>query len=108
MVVYCPKCIFSILLAYCYITLVCLQAFVKTVGANVNAMEEQVTQAEGELGTLPGAFKKILRTMSVPGFLNVRAPLSAYASVVLHVLGQYLIIVCSYNNNHEITSELWC
>lgn len=44
------------------------------VGANVNAMEEQVTQAEGELGTLPGAFKKILRTMSVPGFLNVRAP----------------------------------
>lgn len=44
------------------------------VGANVNAMEEQVTQAEGELGTLPGAFKKILRTMSVPGFLNVSAP----------------------------------
>lgn len=40
------------------------------VGANVNAMEEQVTQAEGDLGTLPGAFKKILRTMSVPGFLN--------------------------------------
>lgn len=55
-------------------TLMCLQAFVKMVGANVNAMEEQVTQAEGELGTLPGAFKKILRTMSVPGFLNVRAP----------------------------------
>ncbi|XP_040044286.1 biogenesis of lysosome-related organelles complex 1 subunit 4 [Gasterosteus aculeatus] len=47
-----------------------LEAFVKMVGANVNAMEEQVTQAEGELGTLPGAFKKILRTMSVPGFLN--------------------------------------
>lgn len=48
------------------------QAFVKMVGSNVGAMEEQVTQAEGELGTLPGAFKKILRTMSVPGFLNVR------------------------------------
>ncbi|XP_054619192.1 biogenesis of lysosome-related organelles complex 1 subunit 4 [Dunckerocampus dactyliophorus] len=47
-----------------------LESFVKMVGANVNAMEEQVTQAEGELGTLPGAFKKILRTMSVPGFLN--------------------------------------
>ncbi|XP_047460848.1 biogenesis of lysosome-related organelles complex 1 subunit 4 [Mugil cephalus] len=47
-----------------------LEAFVKMVGANVNAMEEQVTQAEGELGTLPGTFKKILRTMSVPGFLN--------------------------------------
>ncbi|XP_071378214.1 biogenesis of lysosome-related organelles complex 1 subunit 4 [Centroberyx affinis] len=47
-----------------------LEAFVKMVGANVSAMEEQVTQAEGELGTLPSAFKKILRTMSVPGFLN--------------------------------------
>ncbi|XP_061597807.1 biogenesis of lysosome-related organelles complex 1 subunit 4 [Cololabis saira] len=50
-----------------------LEAFVKMVGANVNAMEEQVTQAEGELGTLPSAFKKILRTMSVPGFLNKQA-----------------------------------
>ncbi|XP_056267220.1 biogenesis of lysosome-related organelles complex 1 subunit 4 [Pseudoliparis swirei] len=47
-----------------------LEAFVKMVGANVNAMEEQVTLAEGDLGSLPGAFKKILRTMSVPGFLN--------------------------------------
>ncbi|KAK7899041.1 hypothetical protein WMY93_019894 [Mugilogobius chulae] len=47
-----------------------LEAFVKMVGANVSAMEEQVTQAEGELGTLPGAFKKMLRTMTVPGFLN--------------------------------------
>ncbi|XP_022066060.1 biogenesis of lysosome-related organelles complex 1 subunit 4 [Acanthochromis polyacanthus] len=47
-----------------------LEAFVKMVGANVSAMEEQVTQAEGELGTLPSAFKKILRTMTVPGFLN--------------------------------------
>ncbi|XP_029370367.1 biogenesis of lysosome-related organelles complex 1 subunit 4 [Echeneis naucrates] len=45
-----------------------LEAFVKMVGANVSAMEEQVTQAEGESGTLPGAFKKILR--SVPSFLN--------------------------------------
>ncbi|KAK1880798.1 Biogenesis of lysosome-related organelles complex 1 subunit 4 [Dissostichus eleginoides] len=43
-------------------------AFVKMVGANVNEMEDQVTLAEGELGTLPGAFKKIFR--SVPGFLN--------------------------------------
>ncbi|KAF3833921.1 hypothetical protein F7725_025125 [Dissostichus mawsoni] len=45
-----------------------LEAFVKMVGANVNEMEDQVTLAEGELGTLPGAFKKIFR--SVPGFLN--------------------------------------
>ncbi|CAL8293509.1 unnamed protein product [Merluccius merluccius] len=47
-----------------------LEAFVKMVGSNVGAMEEQVIQAEGELGTLPSAFKKILRNMSVPGFLN--------------------------------------
>lgn len=47
------------------------QTFVKMVGANVTAMEEQVTQAEGELGTLPSAFKKIFRNMSVPNFLNV-------------------------------------
>ncbi|XP_033831552.1 biogenesis of lysosome-related organelles complex 1 subunit 4 [Periophthalmus magnuspinnatus] len=47
-----------------------LEAFVKMVGANVNAMEEQVTQAEGELGTLPGAFKKMFRTMTAPSFLN--------------------------------------
>ncbi|XP_033981305.1 biogenesis of lysosome-related organelles complex 1 subunit 4 [Trematomus bernacchii] len=45
-----------------------LEAFVKMVGTNVNEMEDQVTLAEGELGTLPGAFKKIFR--SVPGFLN--------------------------------------
>ncbi len=47
------------------------QAFVKMVGANVSAMEEQVTQVEGEVGTLPGTFKKFFRTMAVPGFLNV-------------------------------------
>ncbi|KAM9777034.1 biogenesis of lysosome-related organelles complex 1 subunit 4 isoform X1 [Syngnathus typhle] len=47
-----------------------LESFVKMVGANVGAMEEQLTQAEGEFATLPGAFKKIFSTMSVPGFLN--------------------------------------
>lgn len=56
------------------INFVPLQAFVKMVGANVNVMEEHLTQAEGELGTIPSAFKKIFRTMSVPGFLNVTAP----------------------------------
>lgn len=55
--------------------LVRLQAFVKMVGANVSAMEEQVVQAEGELGTLPSTFKKILRSVTSPGFLNVGAPL---------------------------------
>uniref|UniRef100_A0A672I2V6 Biogenesis of lysosome-related organelles complex 1 subunit 4-like n=1 Tax=Salarias fasciatus TaxID=181472 RepID=A0A672I2V6_SALFA len=44
-----------------------LEAFVKMVGSNVNAMEEQVTLAEGELGTLPVAFKMF---RSFPGFLN--------------------------------------
>ncbi|XP_038822068.1 biogenesis of lysosome-related organelles complex 1 subunit 4-like isoform X2 [Salvelinus namaycush] len=44
--------------------------FVKMVGANVNVMEEHVTQAEKEQGTLPGAFRKIFRTISVPSFLN--------------------------------------
>lgn len=56
----------------------------KMVGANVSAMEEQVTQAEGELGTLPSAFKKILRTMTVPGFLNVRAPSHTCYVLALH------------------------
>lgn len=57
-----------------------LQTFVKMVGANVTAMEEQVTQAEGELGTLPSAFKKIFRNMSVPNFLNVSNPCLFYVS----------------------------
>uniref|UniRef100_A0AAZ3QN38 Biogenesis of lysosome-related organelles complex 1 subunit 4 n=1 Tax=Oncorhynchus tshawytscha TaxID=74940 RepID=A0AAZ3QN38_ONCTS len=48
-----------------------LDVFVKMVGANVNVMEEHVTQAEKEQGTLPGAFRKIFRTISVPSFLNV-------------------------------------
>ncbi|XP_023667527.1 biogenesis of lysosome-related organelles complex 1 subunit 4 [Paramormyrops kingsleyae] len=47
-----------------------LEAFVRIVGANVSAMEEQVNQAEGEQGSLPGAFKKIFRTMNVSAFLN--------------------------------------
>ena len=51
----------------------CVQVFVKMVGANVNVMEEHVTQAEKEQGTLPGAFRKIFRTISVPSFLNVRS-----------------------------------
>lgn len=47
-----------------------LEAFVKMVAANVSVMEEQVIEAEGEARTLPGAFKKIFRTMNVSGFLN--------------------------------------
>ncbi|TSK28285.1 Asparagine synthetase [glutamine-hydrolyzing] [Bagarius yarrelli] len=47
-----------------------LEAFVKMVAANVDVMEEQVIEAEGEARTLPGAFKKIFRTMNVSGFLN--------------------------------------
>ncbi|KAK1172696.1 biogenesis of lysosome-related organelles complex 1 subunit 4 [Acipenser oxyrinchus oxyrinchus] len=47
-----------------------LDAFVKMVGHNVTVMEEQVTQAESDLGTFPSAFKKIFRTITVPAFLN--------------------------------------
>lgn len=47
------------------------KAFVKMVAANVSLMEEQVIEAESEARTLPGAFKKIFRTMNVSGFLNV-------------------------------------
>ncbi|XP_063041054.1 biogenesis of lysosome-related organelles complex 1 subunit 4 [Engraulis encrasicolus] len=47
-----------------------LESFVKMVGANVTVMEDRVTQAEGEVATIPGAFKKMFRTMSVPGFLQ--------------------------------------
>uniref|UniRef100_A0A4W5NVG4 Biogenesis of lysosomal organelles complex-1, subunit 4, cappuccino n=1 Tax=Hucho hucho TaxID=62062 RepID=A0A4W5NVG4_9TELE len=47
-----------------------LDVFVKMVGANVNVMEEYVTQAEKEQVTLPGTFRKIFRTISVPSFLN--------------------------------------
>ncbi|KAJ0054831.1 hypothetical protein NL108_005339, partial [Boleophthalmus pectinirostris] len=57
-----------------------LEAFVKMVGANVNAMEEQVTQAEGELGTLPGAFKKMFRTMTAPSFLNA---INSFVAIVI-------------------------
>lgn len=63
------------------------------VGANVSAMEEQVTQAEGELGTLPSAFKKILRTMSVPGFLNVSAPLCTWKFVNFFFLHYFSALV---------------
>ncbi|KAJ8273309.1 hypothetical protein GJAV_G00100110 [Gymnothorax javanicus] len=47
-----------------------LEAFVKMVGIKVSVMEDQVAEAEGGQGTLPGAFKKIFRTINVPGFLN--------------------------------------
>ncbi|MBN3321126.1 BL1S4 protein, partial [Atractosteus spatula] len=47
-----------------------LEAFVKMVSHNVGVMEEQVTQAEADMSTLPSAFRKIFRTMNVPGFLS--------------------------------------
>ncbi|XP_028673012.1 biogenesis of lysosome-related organelles complex 1 subunit 4 [Erpetoichthys calabaricus] len=50
-----------------------LDAFVKMVGRNVAVMEEEVTQAEANLGTLPGTFKKFLRAISAPTFLNKTA-----------------------------------
>lgn len=71
------------------------QAFVKMVGVNVSAMEEQVTQVEGEVGTLPGAFKKIFRTMAVPGFLNVS---SLYMHTCLPYYLAYLEIIQLVSN----------
>ncbi|XP_072008514.1 biogenesis of lysosome-related organelles complex 1 subunit 4-like [Engystomops pustulosus] len=41
-----------------------LEAFVKTVGSNVAQMEEQVTQAETNLGTFPNPLKKIFQNFS--------------------------------------------
>lgn len=56
------------------------------VGANVSVMEEQVTEVEGEVGTLPGAFKKVFRTMSVPGFLNVSIHIICHPSIIKIIL----------------------
>ncbi|XP_075441675.1 biogenesis of lysosome-related organelles complex 1 subunit 4 isoform X1 [Ascaphus truei] len=47
-----------------------LEAFVKKVGSNVTLMEEQVTQAETNLGAFPNPFKKIFRNISVPPFFS--------------------------------------
>ncbi|XP_075684511.1 biogenesis of lysosome-related organelles complex 1 subunit 4-like isoform X3 [Rhinoderma darwinii] len=41
-----------------------LEAFVKRVGSNVAQMEEQVTQAETNLGTFPNPLKKIFQNIS--------------------------------------------
>ncbi|XP_028317035.1 biogenesis of lysosome-related organelles complex 1 subunit 4 [Gouania willdenowi] len=43
-----------------------LEAFVRMVGANVNAMEDCVTQAEGERRTLPVALKNIFHVLKRP------------------------------------------
>lgn len=51
------------------------------VAANVSVMEEQVVEAEGEARTLPGAFKKIFRTMNVSGFLNVSNVTKQYVNI---------------------------
>ncbi|XP_067913700.1 biogenesis of lysosome-related organelles complex 1 subunit 4-like isoform X2 [Heterodontus francisci] len=45
-------------------------AFVKMIGQNVCVLDDQVTQAEAELGTFPSAFRKILHSIGTPAFLN--------------------------------------
>ncbi|XP_067913694.1 biogenesis of lysosome-related organelles complex 1 subunit 4-like isoform X1 [Heterodontus francisci] len=47
-----------------------LEAFVKMIGQNVCVLDDQVTQAEAELGTFPSAFRKILHSIGTPAFLN--------------------------------------
>ncbi|XP_072365759.1 biogenesis of lysosome-related organelles complex 1 subunit 4-like isoform X3 [Scyliorhinus torazame] len=45
-------------------------AFVKMIGQNVGVLDDQVTQAEAELGNFPSAFRKILHSIGTPSFLN--------------------------------------
>ncbi|XP_008852025.1 biogenesis of lysosome-related organelles complex 1 subunit 4 [Nannospalax galili] len=47
-----------------------LEAFVRMVGGSVARMEEQVTRAEAELGSLPRAFRKLLHTISMPALFR--------------------------------------
>ncbi|XP_062925437.1 biogenesis of lysosome-related organelles complex 1 subunit 4 [Mobula hypostoma] len=47
-----------------------LEAFVKMIGKNLSTLDDQVTQAEAELGTFPSAFKKILHSFSSSAFFN--------------------------------------
>ncbi|XP_072416954.1 biogenesis of lysosome-related organelles complex 1 subunit 4 isoform X3 [Chiloscyllium punctatum] len=45
-------------------------AFVKMVGQNVCVLDNQVTQAEAEVGSFPSAFRKIWNSIGSPAFLN--------------------------------------
>ncbi|XP_051873060.1 biogenesis of lysosome-related organelles complex 1 subunit 4-like [Pristis pectinata] len=47
-----------------------LEAFVKMIGKNLSTLDDQVTQAEAELGTFPSAFRKILHSFSSSAFFN--------------------------------------
>ncbi|XP_069764829.1 biogenesis of lysosome-related organelles complex 1 subunit 4 isoform X2 [Narcine bancroftii] len=47
-----------------------LEAFVKMIGQNLSALDDQVTQAEAELGSFPSAFRKILHSFSTSAFFN--------------------------------------
>ncbi len=76
------------------------QAFVKMVGANVSGMEEQVTQVEGEVGTIPGTFKKFFRTMAVPGFLNV-------SSLYIHACLPYYSACFKIGNNIQLVINVY-
>ncbi|XP_045430230.1 biogenesis of lysosome-related organelles complex 1 subunit 4 [Pipistrellus kuhlii] len=64
-----------------------LEAFVGMIGASVARMEEQVARAEAELGSFPGAFRKLLHTIHVPSLFAKapagRPPPAAYEPPVL-------------------------
>ncbi|XP_060706053.1 biogenesis of lysosome-related organelles complex 1 subunit 4 isoform X2 [Hemiscyllium ocellatum] len=47
-----------------------LEAFVKMVGQNVCVLDNQLTQAEAEVGSFPSAFRKIWNSIGSPAFLN--------------------------------------
>ncbi|XP_029446656.1 biogenesis of lysosome-related organelles complex 1 subunit 4 isoform X1 [Rhinatrema bivittatum] len=47
-----------------------LETFVKTVGNTVSILEEQVTQAETDLGAFPSPIRKFLHNISIPPFFS--------------------------------------
>ncbi|XP_030045963.1 biogenesis of lysosome-related organelles complex 1 subunit 4 [Microcaecilia unicolor] len=47
-----------------------LETFVKTVGNTVSVLEEQVSQAETDLGAFPSPLRKFIHSISVPPFLS--------------------------------------
>ncbi|XP_048448548.1 biogenesis of lysosome-related organelles complex 1 subunit 4-like [Rhincodon typus] len=51
-----------------------LEAFVKMVGQNVCVLDNQVTQAEAEVGSFPSTFRKIWHSIGSPAFLNKSLP----------------------------------
>ncbi|KAM9308314.1 biogenesis of lysosome-related organelles complex 1 subunit 4-like [Gastrophryne carolinensis] len=64
-----------------------LETFVKKVGGDVSVMEEQLTQAEANLGTFPNPLKKIFQNLSAsPLFSSSKVPSSPKTQQIRHGL----------------------